>query len=151
MRNKLFFVLWGLPVFVYSQGRLIYTYDGAGNRSGRLVNTSLYTQLIENDTIQELLRDEYFQKEEFREEGLRYRKIRIAPNPTTGKFKVTLDGFDDKDKCILRLYTVDGTLLSSIDVKSAITLLDITSQPVGLYLLCVRLNDKETTWKLIKK
>lgn len=104
MRKKLFFILLGLPVFVYSQGRLIYTYDAAGNRTSRLVNSSFYTQLLENDTIQEFPRDENVQKEEFREDALRYRKIRIAPNPTTGKLKVALDGFDDKDKCILRLY-----------------------------------------------
>lgn len=36
------------------------------------------------------------------------RTIRIYPNPTSGRLKIEIGGYDNSDQCFLRIFNVSG-------------------------------------------
>lgn len=116
-----------------------FTYDNAGNRIMReiVLNTKSLqqeepTKMYYSDMISE-------------------RNIRIYPNPTKGRLKVEITGYEDSDQCILRVFNLSGHTILSTQATSSWTELDIGSQINGIYILHISLNNQETIWKIIKQ
>lgn len=84
-------------------------------------------------------------------EMLSDKDIRIYPNPTKGRLKIEIAGYENSDRCVLRIFNTSGQQILSTHASSPWTELDISSRANGIYILYISLNNKETTWKIIKK
>ena len=82
---------------------------------------------------------------------LYYYSVNIYPNPTEGTLKISILGLKDTDKCLLEVYTMQGAQIISERIKTDNIGINISSRPGGIYLLRIIINDKSTTWKIIKK
>lgn len=138
MRKRLIMLLIAaVPLIAFSQSKVRYSYDNAGNRIKREIVVS--TKSVSDDS-----------SPEYYSEMLSEKNIRIYPNPTRGQLKVEIVGWNNADQCLFRLYNSVGQQLLLTRAASSYTELDISSRPDGLYILHITLNGKETSWKIIK-
>lgn len=127
-----------VPFIAFSQSKVRYSYDNAGNRVKREIVVS--TKSVADNSI-----PEYYS------EMLSEKDIRIYPNPTPGHLKVEVAGWDNGDKCTFHIYNSVGQRILSSRATSSYTELDISFCSNGLYILHITLNGKETVWKILKK
>lgn len=129
-----------------------YEYDAAGNRVKRYEPSSQQParQMNIDDDEQTIdIFDE--QTTGIYEEELPEMKISVTPNPTNGILQVQISHAETLQGAEIRLYSPQGTLIRQVDNLSEITTLDISSQPNGIYIMQVVLDNKEiSTWKIIK-
>jgi hypothetical protein len=78
--------------------------------------------------------------------------IRIYPNPTEGRFAVSISGVSDEISGKIYLLDLTG---QQIEMKLANrdnkTEFDLSGKPAGVYLLKIQLGENISTWKIIKK
>ncbi len=77
--------------------------------------------------------------------------IKIYPNPTHGFLKVSISGLKSTDKCSMCLYTTQGTQIITNNVNKDGFEINISNQPIGIYLLRITINNNSTIWKIVKK
>ena len=125
---------------VFSQNKISYEYDNAGNRISRKVVPMFRSEVAEETeeitTYMEVIED---------------LEIRIFPNPTDGIISIELDNLPDNVLADISLYQLSGSL---IDRKANIgfsTSFNITDQPAGIYILKIVAGDKQSEWKIIKR
>ena len=131
--------MFALSGFMTYGDTITYAYDNAGNRIKREIT------LERNIPTEKRLKPEIFS------DVVSEKNINISPNPTSGIIKVEIVGYEDSDKCEVSIYSVSGLQMLAKRVSSSTTELDITSCAAGLYILQIRLNDNNTSWKIIKK
>ena len=118
-----------------------YKYDAAGNRVLRK-NSPMNNAKMKN--YDELTTDIF-------EEELPEMKIAIFPNPTQGILQVEISNAVTLQGTEIRLYNPQGVLIKQISNLSEQTTLDISSQPDGIYIMQIVMNNHEiSTWKIIK-
>jgi hypothetical protein len=120
-----------------------YSYDGAGNRVKREKVIAFKT--IESDEKQEE------EIEEFYEDFVGERKVIIYPNPTKGILKIDCRNYDNIEGMQFSLYDMQGNLLHRVQQVSSETMLDISSYPVGVYLLLLTGEEEKSQWKIVKE
>lgn len=123
-----------------------YNYDNAGNRIYRgiiVMETTLKKGTIDTDS------SEYKQK--ILEEKLGDVTVRIYPNPTKGIIKVEIPEYKPEFKGLAALYSLKGKLLQTKVFDSSEITLDLTSYPLGTYVLKINLGDRESEWKILKQ
>ena len=118
-------------------GQISYSYDQAGNRVKREIVMSLLAPRKSSTTSFT--------------EVLAKKSIRIYPNPNKGQLRVEIVGHEATDNSLLQVYNATGALLINKKATSAITNINLTSQPNGIYILQINLNGETTKWKIIKK
>ena len=138
----LYFCFMLFSAFVFSQSKIGYAYDMAGNRIKREIVMS---------ASQAMAKKQSFESQDFYSERLREHSVKIYPNPTQGNLKVSISGLENSDKCHLDVYSIQGTQILAFDVNSDNANVDISNQPNGVYMLQITINGKSTTWKIIKK
>lgn len=138
MKKKLTMLLICAMPYIASAQSVKYSYDNAGNRIKREIVMKTKSP-YEVSTTTECFSEKLSEKE-----------IRIYPNPTKGRLKIEIAGYENSDRCILRILNVSGQQILSTHANSACTELDISSKANGIYILYISLNNKETTWKIIK-
>ena len=139
MKKKLTMLLIWVMTYAASAQRVKYSYDNAGNRIKREIvmkAKSSYKETSRTECFSEMLSD---------------KDIRIYPNPTKGRLKIEIAGYENSDRCVLRIFNTSGQQILSTHASSPWTELDISSRANGIYILYISLNNKETTWKIIKK
>lgn len=114
-----------------------YAYDEAGNRIKREIVISK-KQMV---AVPEKKVSSY-------SDMLSDHQIRIAPNPTKGRVKVSI--LNNDANFDVRVYSSNGKMLLSQSSVRNRTEIDLTSQPNGIYILVISLGQRETTWKIIK-
>jgi hypothetical protein len=62
--------------------------------------------------------------------------VRIYPNPANSFIQIDLPENIDKD--VLRIYTIIGSLVKSVELKQSSSIIDISDLPSGLYLLTLQ-------------
>ena len=129
-----------------------YDYDAAGNRVKRHYNevpmNARKANLDDDEQTADIF-DE--QTADIFEEELPEMKISVAPNPTKGILQVQISNAQTLQGAEIRLYSPQGTLIRQVNNLSELITLDISSQPNGIYIMQVVLNNKEiSTWKIIK-
>ena len=138
-----FLFLTVFPFAAKAQYTVSYTYDTAGNRIRRLY--ILTRQQTPQDSIQqEQIKRPY-------NDRISKTHVRIYPNPTQGALKVEVLGLEGTDNCLLRIFNANGQQITSTRTTSAVSTLDLSSQPNGVYFLRISIGDNESTWKIIKK
>lgn len=123
-------------IFCSSFGQNVsYAYDEAGNRVKREI--VLQTRAAEestNESYSEMLND---------------RGIRIYPNPTEGQLTVEITG---DGACRFDIYNISGQQVLTTNSGPGRVVLDISSQPKGLYILRVTTEnggDSSTTLNIV--
>ena len=119
--------------------RILYTYDAAGNRvvSQREI---IFNRQSDGDSSEQRTYQDSFS----------FSKITIYPNPTQGDLKIEITGTDSFEYSSLGIYSMNGILLFHKDRLSAVNEIDITDYPDATYLFVIRINGKNSVWKIIK-
>ncbi len=84
-------------------------------------------------------------------ESLSEKTLRIYPNPTEGALKMEIVGWNESDNGSICIYDMGGMEILMTEPIGAVTDIDITSSPEGMYIMLITLNGEKTTWKIIKK
>ncbi|OFY48125.1 MAG: hypothetical protein A2W85_02845 [Bacteroidetes bacterium GWF2_41_31] len=128
-----------------------FDYDEAGNR---ILRHTIYIEIMitkadeQPDTLQNLNMEKSVPADEFVLEDM---IIRIYPNPTMGRFTVSLDNLSETDQVSYSLYTLTGQLISQGQIINNETVMDIQEHENGTYLFKLAINSETTTWKVIKR
>ena len=137
-----FFAILYLQV-VYSQNKVSYGYDAAGNRTSR---TIIYPPPKPAPAAIEEEQPAAVYSEVF--SGI---ELKIYPNPTDGLLKVEIHNLPENQTADILLYNLSGNLISSHREVNDFVTLDISAQPPGTYLMRIIAGEYRTEWKIIKK
>lgn len=126
---------------IFAQTKVCYTYDKAGNRTNRTIclkseETTVDSVSIAKTPITEKLGE---------------MAITLYPNPTKGQLTVQITDMPDKTMGELTLHELSGRLITRQNTVNETTLLDLSAQPLGIYVLRIRVGDKVSEWKVIKE
>lgn len=137
-----FFLLLGFGVL---KGQSVhFAYDNAGNRISReivldpenkqLINENLQSEANINNSL--LLQD-YL--------------IKIYPNPTQGSLNLIIK--DDLGGSFASILVIDmnGKKLFETETSSMESIVDLSKQTKGVYVLQVKIGDKTSEWKIVKE
>jgi hypothetical protein len=123
---------------LYAQ-TIYFGYDAAGNRKYRGTTIDVTNHMRKGDPA---IKDSV---------SLEGHTIKIYPNPTGGKLNISIDNFKLTDQASYTLIDTKGAIvLSQQSITNGNMEADFSSSPVGQYYINVILNDKRTTWKVIK-
>lgn len=136
----LLFLLWQLPLS--AQERIGYSYDANGNRIRQGVIILAAKSMPRRVDAQEST---------FYSDSLSLHSVKIYPNLTKGMLKVSISGLKDSDTYNMSVYTTAGAQVFINHVKTEETDIDISNLPSGIYILRITINNKSTTWKIIKE
>jgi len=143
MRRFILFVsMLCMSAGLHAQQTIAYTYDAAGNRTGRAVYTSRDEQ------------EDELQSDEYGQDGLERSlyHVTVAPNPTRGYLQVYVQELEDGDVCMLSLFDVTGRCVQTQSTRQMLTTLDLTTLGDGLYLLRVNIGEEDiAVVKIIKE
>lgn len=140
MKRLLFIILMlGCMVSAYTQNKIKYTYDESGNRIKKEIVLSSTRSLLSEDDEQEAYTEE-----------IQSHQITIYPNPTKGLLNVKIAGLD-KINGQISIYNMGGKLINQSDLSSSNQTFDLSDQPNGIYIMQIKLEDKVSSWKIIKE
>lgn len=131
------------PFLSIAQSKIEYTYDAAGNRIRREIIMQAQKAKVRQQAIDP--------ERQFFPDKLEDYNIKIYPNPTHGFLKVSISGLKSTDKCSMCLYTIQGTQIITDNVNKDGFEINISNQPIGIYLLRITINNNSTIWKIVKK
>lgn len=145
-----FFLIIGccLPWLCFSQtvNEYNYGYDESGNRILREIIMKKSAQLpVDSLTSAKAKVGEASFKELFGE-----KQITITPNPTKGLITVQIP-LSEMDNVQIALYDLRGGLLLEYKNVGSITAIDLSNEPPGTYLMRIFINNKPSTWKIIRQ
>lgn len=130
-----------------AQSNINFAYDAAGNRVSRTISLGSTKSAIGGDGIVE-----FETVKNFFTETLAEKKIKIYPNPTRGLLRVDILGYEDLNKnSTIQVFTNAGTLLYKTVALSQTTVINMTNEPTGLYLMVIIIEGERSTWKIIKQ
>lgn len=150
MKKILIILIIMLPLISLCQ--VTYSYDANGNRENmKVVSMQSEEELMNRFKDSTNVMDTNKFKEEvlFTEQVLES-KITIFPNPTYGQLRVQITNLPEQSNAVMEVYTMSGTKVLSRKIEDEFTVLDISDQAVGDYILRIQLKDKTTTVKIIK-
>jgi hypothetical protein len=128
-----------------------YSYDVSGNRTNRSIVISKSANVFtETDSTGFNFFDINNSGEKF-EDDLGDKKVVILPNPTKGQLLVEVQGYEEENNSALYLYNLSGKLLICKIPANSTLPLDLSGFPSGIYILKVKLGDKNSEWKIIKE
>jgi Secretion system C-terminal sorting domain len=134
-------ILFVSSAWCSAQTTVYYKYDDAGNRIERNI---VPLQSARPDS------SDQNEKKVF-EDDLGNKKVLIYPNPTRGQLQIELIGYDKETKTNLFLYNLSGALLMSKSITNSSEIIDLSTYPVGMYILKIVWGDKTSEWKIIKE
>ena len=136
----LFALLSFLPCASVRADRIVYTYDASGNRTLREKEIVYRTRSVVDG-----------EPEEYSDTLSLYNKVIVYPNPTEGLLRIDITGMERVARSSLSGYSQSGQLLMSVSPLSDSNDIDLTGYPSGVYHFIIVLDDKTSTWKIIKK
>lgn len=133
------FLMTLFTVSVHADGIINYTYDGSGNRTSaeRIINLR-QAETDSTGKVKPMLHE------------LTSHRITIYPNPTDGNFSIEIGTPETIEQASITIYSMSGTIIYYDDEPDAVNEIDITSSPDGMYLLIIRIDGENSTWKIIK-
>lgn len=127
------FIFAATSAVCFGQSTLHFTYDSAGNRTGRTIVVNSPAPQMSTSSENSLYKDE---------------SIRIS-NHQQDVLTVEILGL--KGAAQVAIYDSTGKQFIAADITSTISNVDISTVPHGIYVLKILANGKTNTWKLIKK
>jgi hypothetical protein len=151
MKKILFCIIALLPIFAMAQVNGVgYTYDDAGNRTGRYVINlpDLKTgDTIANDSSRDFVQDSTSIYHEFEMNNI---NITVFPNPNGGKFDVVVDGNITELKIDVFLHSLNGTIILEKEILNGRISIDISDKENGAYILSIIAGELKKTIMVIK-
>ena len=121
-------------------GRISFAYDAAGNRIKReLVITQKNIAPGKTAGVEENFYD------------LIGEKNVTFTSDASGIVQISISDFNDKDTGHVSVYSINGLSVLEREIIECRMNIDLSSSPQGIYILCVRINESQTTWKITKK
>lgn len=117
-----------------------YSYDAAGNRVLREIVLSRQKSVESENKSESPLEDKLSDK-----------TVKIYPNPTKGELKIEIVNWDDECSGNVYVYSTNGVLIKEYKLLDNMQIVDISAEPVGLYILKIDLNKNTSTWRIIKE
>jgi len=171
MKRKITLFLWlCIPLLCIAQNNPLpryYEYDAAGNRVVRkvidvpkvlpappedsLAVISDELQVTSNKLQDELQSFESQKSPEYYLEKLAQVEMKIYPNPATEKITLAISNLEKMQNGTLQLYSMNGQLLQTQPIHSAICEISLAGLATGSYILKVQINDTTENWKIIKQ
>lgn len=138
MKNLLH--LWFIFCFIgnmQGQNVISYSYDNAGNR-------------IKKEIVMSKMKDAKSDEQSY-SEMLQKHDIHIYPNPTEGDLTISISNVDNSNQVSIMLYEVNGTLVKQAKLENGQAIMNIQNKAPGIYMMQISVDEKSTTWKIIKK
>lgn len=142
----------GITIKISKITGLAFNYDANGNRTNREIVLESGASTFRSDTWsdEEIV---FHEKVDIMiDDKVQNADIRIYPNPTEGRFAVSISGVSDEISGKIYLLDLTG---QQIEMKLANrdnkTEFDLSGKPAGVYLLKIQLGENISTWKIIKK
>ena len=123
--------------------RIVYTYDASGNRTLREKEIVYRTRSVVDGESDE--------PEEYSDTLSAYNKVTVYPNPTEGLLRIDITGMERVVRSSLSAYSQSGQLLMGVSPLSDSNEIDLTGYPSAVYYFVIAIDDKTSTWKIIKK
>jgi hypothetical protein len=130
---------------LYSQDKVSYGYDAAGNRTSRTIIYAAPPSPAPAEPQEDEAPPAVYS------EMLSDIEIKIYPNPTDGLLKVEILNLPEKQTANIWLYNLSGKLITSFRRITDFANIDISEQPTGTYLMKIVAGKNQTEWKIIKK
>jgi hypothetical protein len=152
IRKELIFLGCMMLFATLEAQKITYDYDDSGNRIKRYIKVTkglaIDTSYSESkgDSISDNLQEPYNWDNEKKDAF----EVLIYPNPTLGMLEIELPELKTNQKSHLYLYSRTGNLVKQIDRLQKRQSMDISNQPVGIYIMRITVDDKEVTRKIIK-
>lgn len=130
-----------------SQSQTIhFSYDASGNRTSRTIvlgGGSKGTGDIkeEKKEPEKVIKDETFLSG----------TLKIYPNPTHGLLEIEVPVTDDKYELQIIVTDINGRKIIDKRNEPTRTVVDLSSQPGGMYILILKQGGTYSKWKIIKK
>ncbi|HML70294.1 MAG TPA: T9SS type A sorting domain-containing protein [Macellibacteroides fermentans] len=140
MRKKIIFGFLLFNVTIYSQSKIVYSYDQAGNRE-------LKTIYIETRSAGSLVN----QQSSTIEETLSTKKIKLYPNPVKTSLTVEISDSDNELTGQILLFDLTGRLILQKSIETSVQIVDMSTLNKGTYIMKLVLMKEYTTWKVIKE
>ncbi|MDR1730418.1 MAG: T9SS type A sorting domain-containing protein [Prevotellaceae bacterium] len=151
MKLRYYFLMFfsGMALSVSSQ-RVEYTYDNAGNRLTRtiILPSTLRSAAVAVDEEPE---EEPLPQQKVYSDHLNQTDILIYPNPTKGLLRVKISGNAENKPVGLQVYDASGRVLLQESNAGSSTILDLSNQPSGIYMLRLVSDREKKEWKIIKE
>ena len=148
MKSKYYILLLlsGIVSSVFSQNRVYYTYDAAGNRLSGLSSQLRMAVITNQETEEEIDPQEIVYSDKIEQSN-----IRIYPNPTKGILKIEIIRMSEDNPIHIQLYDMSGRMLINKPDSDPFTDLNISHYPEGTYILTIFSDNKTMHWKIIKE
>lgn len=134
--------LFSLCYCMYSQSNFTFTYDDAGNLTGRIYEVNMQASQarrgnpgIDSSNVVAI------------SDRL---KVTIFPNPTKGELKIQVSGVENNAEVDLALYNPNGQLLLRRNVQEGLSEMDLSRYTDGWFLLKVQSGATVFNFKIIK-
>lgn len=139
--NCLLFLSVFLKVcFISAQTKVCYTYDNSGNRTNRFECSKSVIATTDSIVVAQPIT-----------KNLREISFSLYPNPTKGQLTIISTNMPPDVQGEVTLFDLNGRQLYRRNSIQETLLLDISSQPPGIYVLRIRASDKTHDWKVIKE
>jgi hypothetical protein len=157
-----------LSIFANAQS-VSYLYDASGNRLERIINMKMLTPPPQDSTEsiiddekdiakygQDVVQntesgDENEKTQEIYTDVLGKTQISIYPNPTRGLLTIKISNLPEHSASSLTLFDMQGKVITQKQQLSDENKLDISTQPVGVYIMQITIEDEVTNWKIVKQ
>lgn len=70
--------------------------------------------------------------------------FKIYPNPTTGQFKIHLNGLGSNERAEIIIYSITGRIIYRTEVRTNFVELNLQDEPRGMYFISLIKNEKYT-------
>lgn len=159
MKTYILFVFFNLMLLTLQsqEYRVVYQYDGAGNRTYRewitLPGSKLQSEELEEENLFESGNDNNNDKKgssNVFEDRLNEYNIKIFPNPTKGVLKIQIEELRNIGATIF-LFSNSGQQLVEKEYGGQNVLVDLTSFPSGVYILSIQIDEIKGEWKIVKE
>lgn len=133
-----------LQIPVLSQ-TLTYYYDETGNRTEKVI-------ILQKSTSVSPHEKEVIQEKEVAPVGF---KVLLYPNPNDGVLKVEIgpdESNEDKVALIkIEVFDLSGRVVINTSGQIGLTLVDLSGQVNGTYIMILTYGEKVSKWKIIKR
>ncbi|MDE5701545.1 T9SS type A sorting domain-containing protein [uncultured Bacteroides sp.] len=124
---------------LYGQNKIRYSYDNAGNRTKREI------VLTRNEAMEDAGSVEPFS------DMISEHEIQIYPNPTEGDLNISISNVSYDNQISITLYDMNGKLIRKENTATERVNINISDAPNGIYIMQIMIDEKVTTWKIVKK
>jgi YD repeat-containing protein len=123
---------------------ITFTFDATGNRTTRTITLSS-KKAPADSTLQQNQAQQQFTDE------LGELKLSLSPNPTKGLINLRFQNVTERMQARVDVYDLAGRLVFSKTNITAVSEIDLSSAPHGIYILKINAGGKVSEWRVVKE